>query len=159
MTDSHWYLVLLRRLAKVNPAGTWRLYNVGSTSMQRHDVASTFSRRCINVMCPLGSIIYSCCARMCVLGYTINMYAAMTHLREFLTTSSKNRPPAELWNGRKIGCQYFTPSMLWGNFSRWHFKKKSRSFPTSRVWYFIQTHFQRRHFTWKFFSFFWKTKA
>ena len=23
--------------------------------MQRHDVASTFSRRCINVMCPLGS--------------------------------------------------------------------------------------------------------
>ena len=36
------------------PAGTGRLYNVGSTSMQRHDVASTLRRRCINVMCPLG---------------------------------------------------------------------------------------------------------
>ena len=36
------------------PAGTWRLYNVGSTSMQRHDVASTLRRRCINVMCLLG---------------------------------------------------------------------------------------------------------
>ena len=35
-------------------AGTWRLYNVGSTSMQRHDVASTLRRRCIYVMCPLG---------------------------------------------------------------------------------------------------------
>ena len=32
-------------------AGTWRLYNFGSTSMQRHDVTSTFRRRCINVMC------------------------------------------------------------------------------------------------------------
>ena len=27
--------------------------------MQRHDVASTLRRRCINVMCPLGSIISS----------------------------------------------------------------------------------------------------
>ena len=36
------------------PADTWRLYNVASTSMQRHDVASTLRRRCINVMCPLG---------------------------------------------------------------------------------------------------------
>ena len=27
------------------PAGTWRLYNVGSTSMQRHDVASTLYKR------------------------------------------------------------------------------------------------------------------
>ena len=38
------------------PAGTWRLYNVGSTSMQRHrhDVASTLRRHCINVICPLG---------------------------------------------------------------------------------------------------------
>ena len=39
-------------------AGTWGLYNVGSTSMQRHDVASTLRRRCINVMCPLGSLSY-----------------------------------------------------------------------------------------------------
>ena len=38
------------------PVGTWHLYNVGSTSMQRHDVASTFRRRCINVMCPLGFV-------------------------------------------------------------------------------------------------------
>ena len=29
------------------PAGTWRKYNVASTSMQRHDVASTLMRRCI----------------------------------------------------------------------------------------------------------------
>ena len=33
------------------PAGTWRLYNVVSTSMQRHDVASTLRRRCIDVIC------------------------------------------------------------------------------------------------------------
>ena len=37
------------------PAGTWRLYNVASISMQRRDVASTLRRRCINVMCSLGS--------------------------------------------------------------------------------------------------------
>ena len=36
------------------PVGTRRLYNVISTSMQRHDVASTLRRRCIDVMCPLG---------------------------------------------------------------------------------------------------------
>ena len=30
------------------------LYNVVSTSMQRHDVASTLRRRCIDVMCLLG---------------------------------------------------------------------------------------------------------
>ena len=36
-----------------NPADTWRLYNVASTSMQRLDVASTLRRRCINVTCPL----------------------------------------------------------------------------------------------------------
>ena len=34
-----------------NPADTWRLYNVVSMSMQRHDVALTLRRRCINVMC------------------------------------------------------------------------------------------------------------
>ena len=39
-----------------HPAGTWRLYNVGSTSMQRHDIASTLRWRCINVMCPLGRL-------------------------------------------------------------------------------------------------------
>ena len=39
------------------PAGTWHLYNVGSTSMQRHDVASTLRRRCINVMCLLGTVL------------------------------------------------------------------------------------------------------
>ena len=33
------------------PAGTWRLYNVGLTSIQRHDVASTLRRLCFNVMC------------------------------------------------------------------------------------------------------------
>ena len=37
------------------PAGTWRKYNVASTSMQRHDVASTLRRRCIYVMCLPGS--------------------------------------------------------------------------------------------------------
>ena len=37
-----------------SPAGTWRKYNVASTSMQRHDVASTLRRRYIYVMCPLG---------------------------------------------------------------------------------------------------------
>ena len=39
-----------------DPAGTWRKYNVASTSMQRHDVASTLRRRYIYVMCPLGSV-------------------------------------------------------------------------------------------------------
>ena len=36
------------------PAGTCRLYNVGSTWIQRYDVASTVRRRCLNVMCPMG---------------------------------------------------------------------------------------------------------
>ena len=36
------------------PADIWCLYNVASTSMQRHDVASTLIRRCLNVACPLG---------------------------------------------------------------------------------------------------------
>ena len=40
----------------ISPAGTWRLYNVVSTSMQRHDVAWTLRRRCIDVMCPLGHL-------------------------------------------------------------------------------------------------------
>ena len=33
------------------PSGTWRLYNVASTSMQHHDVASTLMRR-LNVVWP-----------------------------------------------------------------------------------------------------------
>ena len=36
------------------PVGTRHLYKVASTPMQRHDVASTLRRHCINVMCPLG---------------------------------------------------------------------------------------------------------
>ena len=40
----------------ITPAGTWRLYNVGSTSMQSHDVASTLRRRCINVMYLLAPV-------------------------------------------------------------------------------------------------------
>ena len=38
------------------PASTWRLYTVVSTSMQRHDVASTLRQRCIDVMCLLGRV-------------------------------------------------------------------------------------------------------
>ena len=45
----------LRWAPMSDPAGTWRKYNVASTSMQRHDVASTLRRRYIYVMCPLGS--------------------------------------------------------------------------------------------------------
>ena len=47
--------------AFVFPAGTWRKYNVASTLMQRHDVASTLRRRYIYVMYPLGlcfNIVY-----------------------------------------------------------------------------------------------------
>ena len=36
---------------------TWRLYNVVSTSMQRHDVASTLRRRYIYVMCLLRCFV------------------------------------------------------------------------------------------------------
>ena len=41
---------------EIYPAVTRRLHNVASTSMQRHDVASTLRWRCINVMCPLGRV-------------------------------------------------------------------------------------------------------
>ena len=44
-----------------HPEGTWRLYNVASTSMQSQDVASTLRRRCMNVMCPLGSAYKMAC--------------------------------------------------------------------------------------------------
>ena len=46
--------VIQRRLNVDATSCAWRLYNVGSTSMQRHDVASTLRRRFINVMCLLG---------------------------------------------------------------------------------------------------------
>ena len=51
----------------IYPAGTWRKYNVASTSMQRHDVASTLRRRYIYVMClllhrRLGDVIFTSCA-------------------------------------------------------------------------------------------------
>ena len=36
-----------------NPSGHTSLYNVVSTSMQRHDVASTLMRRCMNDICTL----------------------------------------------------------------------------------------------------------
>ena len=49
---------LNRNCSQWIPAGIWSLYNVGSTSLQRHDVASKLRRRCINVMCLLG-ICYS----------------------------------------------------------------------------------------------------
>ena len=48
------YLSVITPSVRLYPADTLRLYNVASTSMQRHDVASTLRRRCINVMCPLG---------------------------------------------------------------------------------------------------------
>ena len=37
-------------------ADTQRFYNVESTSMRRHDVASTLMRRCLNIACQLGSL-------------------------------------------------------------------------------------------------------
>ena len=42
---------------KGSPLGTWQLYNVSSTSMQRHDVASTLMRCCLNAACPLSPIL------------------------------------------------------------------------------------------------------
>ena len=39
------------------PAGTWRVYNVALTSMQRHDVVSTLIRHYFNVVCLLGSYL------------------------------------------------------------------------------------------------------
>ena len=37
------------------PADRLCLYSIASTLMHRHDVASTFIRRCINIMCLWGS--------------------------------------------------------------------------------------------------------
>ena len=45
----------IRRWWWSQPVGTWRKYNVASTSMQRHDVASTLRRRYIYVMCLPGN--------------------------------------------------------------------------------------------------------
>ena len=47
-------------------------YNVASTSMQRHDVASTFKRRCINVICPLGcDVCFVICPSFWFLGKAV----------------------------------------------------------------------------------------
>ena len=54
-----WYLVCILYTHLKIQTGTWRLYNVASASMQRHDVASTLRRRYINVMCPLG-LFHAC---------------------------------------------------------------------------------------------------
>ena len=48
-----------------------RLYNVGSTSMQRHDVASTLRRRCINVMCLLGFLVLCLCCCCCFVYFCL----------------------------------------------------------------------------------------
>ena len=47
----------------IHPGGTCRIYNVASTSMQGHDVASTFWRRCIYGMYPLDR--YFVAIRLC----------------------------------------------------------------------------------------------
>ena len=46
----------------LNPAGKWHLYNVASTSMQRHDVASTLRRRCINVIARWDIFMFVYCS-------------------------------------------------------------------------------------------------
>ena len=46
------------------PSGN--IYNVALTSMQRHGIAATSMRRCLNVICPLGYI--SACQSCCVCG-------------------------------------------------------------------------------------------
>ena len=54
-----WYLYVYGQCGicfENNQVGTGHLYNVASTSMQRHDVALTLVRRCIIVMCLLGRI-------------------------------------------------------------------------------------------------------
>ena len=45
--------------SKASVAIQRRLYDVASTSMQRHDVASTLRRRSIDVMCPLGQFSFN----------------------------------------------------------------------------------------------------
>ena len=55
-TYSHCKLNFSNSNPRLYPVGTWRWYNVASMSMQRHDVALTLRRRCINVMRPLGGI-------------------------------------------------------------------------------------------------------
>ena len=56
LRENKYFSVCEKETTNPGPADTWRLYNVDSTSMQRHDVASTLRRRCINVMCPLGRL-------------------------------------------------------------------------------------------------------
>ena len=64
-----------------NPAGTWRKYNVASTSMQCHDVASTLRRHYIYVMKlhrRWGNVIFTSCASRetisenSVIGYSLH---------------------------------------------------------------------------------------
>ena len=44
----------LRHLPLSSALSSQQTHDVYTTSPQRHDVASTLRRRCINVMCPLG---------------------------------------------------------------------------------------------------------
>ena len=62
------------------PAGTWREYNVVSTSMQRHDVALTLRQRCINAMCPLGWFL-SCVLSVlaCLLFLLVTLVGCVCH--------------------------------------------------------------------------------
>ena len=52
------YVLCIYAHGPYSPASTRRLNNVVSTSMQRHDVASTLRRRCIDVMCLLGGLLH-----------------------------------------------------------------------------------------------------
>ena len=58
------------------PAGTWRKYNVASTSMQRHDIASTLRQHYIYVMCPLGGVWF--CSSWSIAK--INLISSSTNL-------------------------------------------------------------------------------
>ena len=74
------------------PAGTWRLYNVGSTSMQRHDVASTLRRRCINVLCLLGE------QRPMAFAVCFLVFAYLS-TNQFLVLSHNGGCASDWWSG------------------------------------------------------------
>ena len=93
-----------------NPAGTWLLYNVGSTSMQRHDVASTLRRRCINVMCPLEMIYPKQMHE--VLLFVCFKTAYETNLSSKLPVADRTR---EIWGRKSVG------DVLVPDFHRAHF--------------------------------------
>ena len=61
------------------PAGTWRKYNVASTSMQRHDVTSTLRRRYIYVMCLPGSMHF--CGHLTFIQCRISVNLALTPMQ------------------------------------------------------------------------------